>query len=155
MAGTLRQATRADIPAIHAVRMSVRENQLTRSVITERDYVEHLETVGRGWVIETAGQIVAVVVGNAQNGNVWGLFVHPNFERRGFGKRLLDTAVDWLWSQQLTRLWLTTEPATRAQSFYESAGWMNVGTTEHGEVRFELGAPGEWQSKIPPPPDRR
>ena len=135
--------------------MSVRENQLTRSVITERDYVEHLETVGRGWVIETAGQIVAVVVGNAQNGNVWGLFVHPDFERRGFGRRLLDTAVDWLWSQGLTRLWLATEPATRAQSFYEAAGWMNVGTTEHGEMRFELSTPSAWQSKIPLPPDHR
>jgi len=59
MACTLRQATRADIPATHAVRMSVRENQLTGGVITERDYVEHLEALGRGWVIEAAGRIVA------------------------------------------------------------------------------------------------
>ena len=155
MLGTLRQATRADIPAIHAVRMSVRENQLTRGVITERDYVEHLDNIGRGWVIEVAGQIVGVVVGNAQSGNIWALFVHPDFEQRGFGKRLLDAAADWLWSQGLTRLWLNTEPATRAQSFYESAGWTNVCTTESGEVRFELSAPSAWQSKIPPPPDHR
>ena len=148
MVGTLRQATRADIPAIHAVRMSVRENQLTRSVITERDYVEHLQTVGRGWVIETAGQIVAVVIGNAQSGNIWGLFVHPDFERQGFGRRLLDTAENWLWSEGLTRLWLTTEPATRAQSFYESAGWMNVGTTDHGEIRFEVSVPSARQSEV-------
>lgn len=60
---------RADIAAIHAVRMSVRENQLTRSVISERDYLEHLETLGRGWVIEVADRIVAVVIGNARNGN--------------------------------------------------------------------------------------
>lgn len=71
MACTLRQATRADIPAIHAVRMSVRENQLTGGLITERDYVEHLEALGRGWVIEAAGQIVAFAVGNAQSGNIW------------------------------------------------------------------------------------
>ena len=148
MAGTLRQATRADIPAIHAVRMSVRENQLTCGVITERDYVVHLETMGRGWVIEVAGQIVAVVVGNAQSGNIWALFVAPDFERRGFGRRLHDTAVDWLWSQGLTRLWLSTEPATRAQSFYESAGWVNAGTTGHGEIRFELSRPSAWESKI-------
>lgn len=155
MAFTLRRATRADVPAIHAVRMSVRENELTRSVISERDYVEHLETVGRGWVIEAAGQIVAFVVGNAQSGNIWGLFVHPDFERRGFGRRLLDTAVDWLWSQGLTRLWLTTEPATRAQSFYESAGWMNVGTTEYGEVRLELSTPSAGKSKVLPPTQHR
>jgi GNAT superfamily N-acetyltransferase len=99
MAYALRQAARADIAAIHAVRMSVRENQLTCSVISERDYVEHLETLGRDWVIEVAGQIVAVVVGNVRNGNIWGLFVHSDFERRGLGRRLLDTAVEWLWSQ--------------------------------------------------------
>jgi len=139
MAGTLRQATRADIPAIHEVRMSVRENQLARSsAITERDYVEYLETLGRGWVIEGAGHIVGFVVGNAQSGNIWALFVHPEFEQRGFGRRLLDTAIGWLCSQGLTRLWLTTEPATRARSFYESAGWVNAGTTEYGEVRLEL-----------------
>ena len=139
MAGSLRQATRADIPAIHEVRMSVRENQLARSsAITERDYVEYLETLGRGWVIEVAGQIVGFVVGNAQSGNIWALFVHPEFEQRGFGRRLLDTAIGWLCSQGLTRLWLTTEPATRARSFYESAGWVNAGTTEYGEVRLEL-----------------
>ena len=129
--------------------MSVRENQLTRSVITEHDYVEHLETLGRGWVIEVAGRIVAVVVGNAQSGNIWGLFVHPDCEGRGFGRRLLDTAVDWLWSQGLRRLWLTTAAGTRAQSFYESAGWMNAGTTEHGEIRFELSRPGASPSNPP------
>ncbi len=99
MAHVLRQASRADIAAIHEVRMSVHENRLTRSVITERDYIDHLETLGRGWVIEVGDRIVAIVVGNAHNGNIWGLFVHPEFERRGFGRRLLDTAVNWLWSQ--------------------------------------------------------
>ncbi|HZA94672.1 MAG TPA: GNAT family N-acetyltransferase [Burkholderiaceae bacterium] len=136
---SLRQASRADIAAIHDVRMSVRENQLTRSsAISERDYIDHLETLGRGWVIEVGDRIVAVVIGNARNGNIWGLFVRPEFERRGFGRHLLDTAVDWLWSQRLTQLWLTTTPGTRAHGFYEAAGWRRAGMTEHGEIRFEL-----------------
>ena len=138
MAHSLRQASRADIAAIHQVRMSVHENRLTRSVISERDYIDHLETLGRGWVIEVGDRIVAVVVGNAHNGNIWGLFVHPEFERRGFGRRLLDTAVDWLWSQKVTQLWLTTAPGTRAQGFYEAGGWKRAAVTEHGEIRFEL-----------------
>ena len=138
MADLMRQASRADIAAIHRVRMSVHENRLTRSVISEQDYIDHLETLGRGWVIEVAGRIVAVVVGNARNGNSWGLFVHPDFERRGMGRRLLDTSVDWLWSQGLTQLWLTTAPGTRAQGFYEAAGWTRAAVTEHGEIRFEL-----------------
>ena len=134
----LRQALRADIAAIHEVRTSVRENQLTRTVISERDYIDPLETLGRGWVIEAGDRVVAVVVGNARNGNIWGLFVHPEFERQGLGRRLLDTAVDWLWSQGLTQLWLTTTPGTRAQGFYEAAGWALAAVTEHGEIRFEL-----------------
>ena len=138
MAHVLRQASRADIAAIHEVRMSVRENRLTRSVITERDYIDHLETLGRGWVIEVGDRIVGVVVGNAHNRNIWGLFVHPEFERRGFGRRLLDTAVNWLWSEGLTQLWLTIAPGTRAQGFYEAGGWKKAAVTEHGEIRFEL-----------------
>ena len=141
MAAALRQATRADIADIHAVRMSVRENRLTRSVISERDYIDHLETLGRGWVIEVEGRIVAVAIGNVCNSNIWALFVHPDFERRGFGKRLLDTAVEWLSSEGAKRPWLTTAPATRAQGFYESAGWINAGMTEHGEIKFELDKP--------------
>ena len=142
---TLRQATRADIADIHAVRMSVRENRLTRSIISERDYSDHIETLGRGWVIELEGRIVAVAIGNARDSNIWALFVHPDFERRGFGKRLLDTAVEWLWSEGATRLWLTTAPATRAQGLYESAGWTNAGMTEHGEIKFELDKPNAAQ----------
>ena len=134
----LRQASRADIPAIHEVRMSVRENQLTRSVISESDYIDHLETVGRGWVIEEGNRVVAVAVGNASNGNLWGLFVRPEFERLGLGRRLLDVAVDWLWSRGPTQLWLTTAPGTRAHRFYEAAGWRHAGVTENGEIRFEL-----------------
>jgi GNAT superfamily N-acetyltransferase len=135
---TLRQAVRDDVGAMHAVRMSVLENQLTRSHISHDDYIEHMEVLGRGWVIDVAGRIVACGVCNARTGNVWGLFVLPDFERCGFGRRLLDTTVDWLWDQGLDRIWLTTQPGTRAQHFYETAGWANVGITEHGEIRFEL-----------------
>jgi len=88
--------------------------------------------------VEVDDRIVAVVVGNARTGNIWGLFVHPEFERQGLGRRLLDTAVDWLWSQGRTQLWLTTTPGTRAQGFYEAAGWARAAVTEHGEIRFEL-----------------
>jgi hypothetical protein len=45
--------------------------------------------------------------------------------------------ISWLSSQGVSRLWLTTEPGTRAQAFYESAGWELIGSTEHGELRYE------------------
>jgi GNAT superfamily N-acetyltransferase len=134
----LRQALASDIAGIQRVRQSVRENRLVSTVISDVDVEEAIEKIGRGWVIESAGQVVAFAIGNAQNGNIWALFVHPEHERLGYGRRLHDTMVDWLWSQGLERLWLTTAPGTRAQSFYESAGWQLVGSTQHGELRYEM-----------------
>jgi GNAT superfamily N-acetyltransferase len=139
----LRQARRDDIPAIHRVRMSVRENRLVSTVITEADTLNAIEVTGRGWVIETGGEIVAFAIGNAATGNIWALFVDPDHERRGYGRRLHDAMVDWLWSRGLTRLWLTTDSGTRAQRFYEAAGWKYTGPGKGGEAAYELRRPAE------------
>jgi GNAT superfamily N-acetyltransferase len=64
--------------------------------------------------------------------------VHPDHEGRGYGRALHDAMVEWLWSQGLHTLWLTTDPGTRAQKFYERAGWQLVGPASHGEQRYEL-----------------
>lgn len=134
----LRQAVAADIPGIQRVRHSVRENRLVSTVITDEDVRQAIEETGRGWVVESQGEIVAFGIGNATNGNIWALFVHPDHERRGHGRRLHDAMLEWLWSRGLERLWLTTEPATRAQKFYEAAGWRLAGPAERGELRFEV-----------------
>lgn len=134
----LRAATRADIPAMHRVRLAVRENRLTTTVLTEGDYQAAIEHHGRGWVTEEHGEVVGFAVGDARDGNIWALFVHPDHERRGHGRRLHDAMVSWLWARGLRRLWLTTDPGTRAQRFYEAAGWRQAGAAEHGAVRLEL-----------------
>jgi len=46
--------------------------------------------------------------------------------------------VTWLWSRGLEKLWLSTEPGTRAQRFYSRAGWTDCGLLPSGELRFEL-----------------
>jgi GNAT superfamily N-acetyltransferase len=134
-----RPAVRADIAGIQRVRHSVHENRLVSTVITDDDVREAIEHTGRGWVIEARGEIVGFAIGNATNGNVWALFVHPDHERRGHGRRLHDTVLAWLRSQGRSRPWLTTEAGTRAQRFYEAAGWKRVGTTASGELRYEHG----------------
>jgi GNAT superfamily N-acetyltransferase len=134
----LRPARRSDIPAMHRVRMAVRENRIASGVIDEADYIPAIETTGHGWVVEEDGAIVGFAVGNATDGNIWALFVDPRHEARGHGRRLHDVMVDWLWAQGLQRLWLTTEPGTRAERFYSRAGWAPKGPTARGEVRFEL-----------------
>lgn len=134
----LRQAHSSDIPGMQRVRDAVRENRLVSLVIPAENYLQAIESTGRGWVIESGGEVVAFAVGNAQTGNIWALFVDPAHERRGFGRRLHDTMVEWLWSVGLERLHLSTSPGTRAERFYDIAGWRRAGTTPDGEVAFEL-----------------
>jgi GNAT superfamily N-acetyltransferase len=133
-----RPAQRADIPGMHRVRMSVLENRLVSMQLTEADYVEAIESRGQGWVVEVDGSIVAFAIGDTTNASIWALFVDPSHEGCGYGRRLHDEMVSWLWRQGHERLWLTTNPGTRAQRFYETAGWQIVGPGPHGEVRLEL-----------------
>ena len=139
--GILRQAHRGDIAAIQRVRAAVRENRLASRRISDDEVQRHLELLGRGWVIEDDGEVVAFAIGDATIGNVWALFVDPAHERRGLGRRLHDAMVEWLWSQGLQHLWLSTEAGTRAERFYRAAGWRDAGTTPHGELAFVLDRP--------------
>jgi GNAT superfamily N-acetyltransferase len=138
----LRQAVASDIPGIQRVRSSVRENRLISTVITDDAVREMIEDLGRGWVVESQGQVVGFSIGNVTNGNIWALFIDPAHERRGLGRQLHDIMLGWLWSQGLDRLWLTTEPGSRAQRFYEAAGWQLTGHTVSGELRYEMQRPG-------------
>lgn len=141
MTGPVRVATAADIPAMQRIRRSVRENRLVSGVISDEDVYRAITVEGRGWVVEVGGVPVGFAVGNDQTGNIWALFVDPSHERRGYGRSLHDVMVAWLWSRGLLRLWLTTDPDTRAARFYRAAGWRYAGCAEHGEVRFVLDRP--------------
>jgi GNAT superfamily N-acetyltransferase len=134
---TLRVARRADVPGIQRVRHAVRENRLTSRMIGDGEVVEYLERRGRGWVVEVEGEVVAFAIGDAETGNIWALFVDPAHERQGHGRRLHDAMVAWLWSRGLARLFLSTQPGTRAQGFYERAGWRSCGLLPSGEMAFE------------------
>lgn len=120
------------------VRGVVRENRLVSCVISDADVVDAIERTGRGWVVEVDSRVVAFAVGNAETGNIWALFVDPEYEGRGYGRQLHDAMIAWLWSRGLTRLWLSTEPGTRAERFYLAAGWQRQGVLPSGEVLFEL-----------------
>lgn len=137
MTAVVRPAVRPDIPGMHRVRLAVRENPLTTSVIREEHYVPAIEQSGRGWVVESDGVIVAFAVGNAETGNIWALFVDPAFEGAGYGRRLHDTMTDWLFASGLHRLNLSTGTGTRAQHFYQRAGWRLL-EERGGEAFYEL-----------------
>ena len=135
----LREATLADIEAMHAVRLSVRENVLSDPTrVLPHHYREMLDEHGKGWVFEDATQVLGFAIADHSRRNIWALFVAPGFEQRGIGRSLLDEMVHWLFEQSEEPIWLTTQTHSRAYRFYQAAGWREVGEPLNGESRFEL-----------------
>lgn len=136
---TLRIATIEDIPGMHRVRLAVTENRLSDpSRISDADYAEHLNSLGRGWVMECEGVIVGFAIGRITDGNIWALFVAPQYEGRGYGTLLHDAMVTSMFEQGLAHLWLTTEAGTRAEQFYLSRNWFPSVACTKGELRLSL-----------------
>lgn len=144
----VRVATEADIDEMHRVRMSVRENQLgDASLIGASEYRAMLTERGRGWVAEEDGRIVGFAVADRSRWNVWALFVDPRAEGRGVGRRLHDAMMGWFFaSAGAERVWLSTDPGTRAERFYQAAGWRYAGHEPDGEARYELSRE-EWTGR--------
>ena len=95
-----RRATSHDIPAMSAIRLAVRENVLSNpNRITAQMYEDYLDLLGRGWVAEIDGRVVGFSYANKTDASIWALFIAPEYEGRGLGKRLLDLATGWLFEQ--------------------------------------------------------
>lgn len=146
-------ASEADIPEMHHVRMSVRENQLGDPAwVQPEDYRAMLMVHGRGWVARIDGRIVGFAVADLARSNIWALFVSPDFEGRGVGRRLHDTMLDWMFAAGAEQVWLGTDPGTRAERFYVSAGWRHAGSEPNGEARYEMSRE-QWLERAPLPQD--
>lgn len=147
---TLRVARPSDLPALFAVRTSVRENHLTLAQLAERgvtptSVAAQLDApAARTWVAERAGEVVGFSMADGATGSVFALFVHPRAERGGVGRALLAAAEGWLFARGWATIRLQTgaEPALRAHRVYRAAGWRLVGPANHGDVRYEKDALG-------------
>ena len=138
-----REATAADMPGISHVRTSVTENALTYEQlaargVTNESVAASFLTDSKGWVAEHDGEVVGFAIANRVSSSIFALFVLPAHERRGVGARLFDLAVNWLWDHGAQRLWLTTDPQSRAARFYERRGWVATGRSERGDMRYEI-----------------
>jgi ribosomal protein S18 acetylase RimI-like enzyme len=134
-----RVATQADIPQMGRVRMSVKENRLASlSSLKAGETERMLGSDGCGWVGEVDGRVAGFAIADLAGANVYALFVEPEFERRGLGRMLHDTMMDWFFSNQVSSVWLSTDPNTRAEGFYRKAGWIARGEESNGEIRFEM-----------------
>jgi 8-oxo-dGTP pyrophosphatase MutT (NUDIX family)/GNAT superfamily N-acetyltransferase len=139
----IREARVSDIPAMHEIRLSVQENVLSRpEAVSHQDYERLLTGRGVGFVCEDSGELLGFAMADLEATNIWALFVSPRHERRGAGRLLFERLLDALRRRGLDEVWLSTDPGTRAERFYSSAGWTRAGMTGSGEVRFEtrLGA---------------
>ena len=135
----LREANIRDIKQIHLVRNSVTENTLSNpDLITEKDYIDFITQRGKGWVYEINNTIVGFSIVDLKENNVWALFIHPNYDKKGIGRQLHNIMLDWYFSKTTKNIWLGTTPNTRAETFYRKSGWLEIGTHKNDELQFEM-----------------
>jgi GNAT superfamily N-acetyltransferase len=135
----IREAKIEDIKQIQVVRNSVKENTLSDpGLVTDKDCEDFIITRGKGWVCEINNEVVGFSIVDLKENNIWALFLKPEFEKRGIGKQLHDTMLDWYFVQTKVNVWLGTSPNTRADLFYRKMGWTEIGKHGKGEIKFEM-----------------
>lgn len=135
----IREARVEDIPQIQVVRNSVRENTLSNpDLVTDKDCEEFITERGKGWVCEIEEKITGFSIVDLNDNNIWALFVDPDFEKKGIGKKLHDIVLDWYFTQTKESVWLGTSPHTRAEIFYRKSGWNEIGMHGKNEIKFEM-----------------
>lgn len=133
----LRPALLEDIPAMHALRLGVRENRLSDpSRVTQADYERRLAQPGASWVAEVNGSIAGFTIADFPSRSVWALFVKADFEGRGIGRALLRQVTQSLEAAGPGTIHLSTEAGTRAERLYAAAGWTRRGQLPNGEIHF-------------------
>lgn len=134
-----REAQINDILQIQVVRHSVKENVLSDpALVTDKDCEEFLTIRGKGWVCEIDGTVVGFSIADLKEKNIWALFVHPDHEAKGIGKKLHKEMLDWYFAQTKEKIWLGTAPNTKAEKFYRNNGWKEAGAHGKGEIKFEM-----------------
>lgn len=141
----IREATSSDIRQIQLVRNSVTENMLSDpALVPDHDVEDYIHNRGKGWVCEIENSIVGFSIISVTDRNVWALFVHPDHDKKGIGRKLHDVMMKWYFARTDTTAWLGTAPGTRAEKFYRRAGWKETGMHGKGEIKFEMPAE-EWK----------
>src|SRR6476661_4086022 len=134
-----REAKPDDIPQIQIVRNAVKENMLSDpALVSDKDCLEFISKRGKGWVCEMDQEIIGFAIADLVEDNIWALFIHPEHEGKGIGRKLQKLMLDWYFKQGKDFVWLGTAPNTRAADFYKKSGWVENGTNGAKEIRFEM-----------------
>lgn len=147
-----REANINDISQIQVVRHAVKENTLSDpALVTDKDCEDYIFNRGKGWVCQLDDRIIAFAIADLVDNNIWALFVIPEFEGRGIGKKLHDIMLEWYFSKKKDTVWLGTAFNTRAEKFYRLQGWTEAGIHGPKEIRFEMSY-NNWINKNNPLP---
>lgn len=123
-----------DIPQLQRIRNAVKENILSKpDLVTQEDYIKYICQEGKGWVCEKDKKLVGFSIVDTTNKNVWALFVDPDYEKQGIGKKLMDLLLNWHFKTTTADIWLGTAFDTRAEKFYRLQGWKEHGI--HGTIK--------------------
>ena len=142
-----REALLSDIPQMMVVRHSVKENVLSDpALVPEKDYREYLLNRGKGWVCIQNKLVVGFSIVDLKGNNIWALFVMPEAEGRGIGRKLHDLMLDWYFGKTRVTVWLSTAPGSRAEKFYRKSAWKETGLYGKGEIKFEMDF-NTWQKR--------
>ena len=141
---TIRDAAETDIPAIFEVRTSVRENRLSTEQmaamgITHQTILEALHQEPCIWVAAYQDLVVGFAMGKAEDACLFALFVRPEWEGQGIGRRLMARAEAFLFERSPS-IWLHTNGMSRAAGFYERLGWERMQMVNE-DTRFEKHRP--------------
>ncbi|WP_119165934.1 GNAT family N-acetyltransferase [Algihabitans albus] len=138
--------TPSDLEAVFEVRLATRENRVTLQELAE-DYGITLEGLAegmrshvRGWLAQDGPRVAGFSMGDASNGEVQVVAIHPDYEGRGLGRTLLARVTDWLFSEGHAEVWLfaNRDPTLRASGFYRKLGWQPTGTVKGDEEILRL-----------------
>jgi len=141
----IRDAAEADVPAIFAVRTSVRENhlsveQMAGMGITSETVRQFLRKEPCIWVAVDGDHLVGFSMANAADACLFAAFVRPEWAGQGIGRRLMERAEAFLFERH-SSIWLHTDGASRAAGFYERLGWERMPDVENRDARFEKHRP--------------
>ena len=134
-----REAIPSDIKQMFIVRYAVKENiLLSTDLVTTEITADYLTRRGKGWVCEIDNHITGFSIIDLIDHSVWALFVHPEHESKGIGRKLHELMLDWYFSQTDSPISLETSAGTRAEGFYLKTGWTPVGCDLNSVAKFKM-----------------
>lgn len=129
------QLERKHLPHFYEIRFSVEENLVQPhhiQYLQRKNAIEDIEQ-GGGLICkindEYAGFCFGIFIDEPIIG---GLFVKPEYQSRGIGSKLITYVTNWMFNNGAEVIKLTTDPGSKAESFYKKHGWVYNGIDETG-----------------------